>query len=263
MLFDSHMHLNDEKLINNAEKIIERANQKNVVGFICVGYDKASSETAIELANAYDQVFAAIGIHPSEAENYTLDDLKWIEEHINDEKVVAVGEIGLDYYWDKTFADKQKELFVRQIEIANKNGKPIIVHMRDATEDTYELIKKTKNEKTKGVMHCYSGSAEFMNNFIDLNMYISLAGPVTFKNAKRAVEVAQAIDPKNLLVETDSPYLAPVPNRGKTNESMNVYYIAKKISEIKGMDFKELSEITFKNTLKLFNLEKFYLKGDE
>ncbi|MGD9964870.1 MAG: TatD family hydrolase [Candidatus Izemoplasmatales bacterium] len=255
MIIDSHVHLNDEELFPRIEEIIERAKENGVVKFICVGYDKESSELALDIAAMYDEVYAAIGIHPSEAKHYKESDLVWLEENLTNNKVKAVGEIGLDYYWDKNFADKQKELFIKQIDLANKHKLPIIVHMRDAINDTYEIIKETKDKNLSGVMHCYSGSFEYVKKFTDLNLYISLAGPVTFKNAVVPKEIAKKIDLKKLLVETDAPYLAPVPHRGKTNESKNLKYIVKEIANIRQITVEEVEKNTYENTVKLFNLE--------
>jgi len=254
MLFDSHAHLNDPKLIDRVEEIIDNAKNNEVKKITCVGYDYKSSMLAIDLANQYDDLYAAIGIHPSEAKEFNLD-LSWIEENIDNPKVVAIGEIGLDYYWDKTYKAEQKELFINQIKLANKHNKPIIVHMREATKDTYDILKEYKDSNTLGVMHCYSSSKESAKQFIDLNMYISLAGPVTFKNAHTPKEVAKEIDLDHLLVETDSPYLSPSPYRGKTNEPKNVLYVAKEIAEIKGVSLEEVMEKTYRNTCKLYNIE--------
>ncbi len=254
MLFDSHAHINDLKLIDRVNEIVDHALINKVNKILCVGFDKESSLVAIELAEKFDSVYASIGVHPSEVNESNID-LEWINDYIHNSKVVAIGEIGLDYYWDKTFKDQQKEVFKRQIELANKYKKPFIVHMRDATQDTYEIIKNTKNSDISGVMHCYSASKESMKQFLDLDMYISLAGPVTFKNAKTPKEVAKEIPLNKLLVETDSPYLSPTPFRGKTNEPKNVYYIAKEIAKIKEISFEKLCEQTYKNTCKLFNIE--------
>ncbi len=259
MLFDSHAHLNDQVLINRVEDIISNAKKNGVEKIVCVGYDQDSSLLAVELANQYDEIYAAVGIHPSEAKSFNID-LDWIAKELENPKVVAIGEIGLDFYWDKAYQEEQKELFIRQIEIANDYEKPIIIHMRDATNDTYEILKKYKKAHTEGVMHCYSASKETVKQFIDLNMYISLAGPVTFKNARVPKEVAETIPLDRLLVETDSPYLAPMPHRGKTNESKNVLYIAKEIADIKGVSFEELSEQTYQNTCKLFKIKENEVK---
>ncbi|MFW5888807.1 MAG: TatD family hydrolase [Bacillota bacterium] len=256
MLIDSHVHLNDEQLFSKIEDLIDKAKKVDVVAFLVVGYDIESSKLAIELANMYDSVYAAIGIHPSEASYYKAEDIAWLEKKLSHKKVKAIGEIGLDYHWDKSFMEKQKELFIKQIKLANKYKMPISIHMRDAIQDTYEILKQYKDKDLKGVMHCYSGSKEFMQQFLDINMYISLAGPVTFKNAKTPKEVAKAVPIDRLLVETDAPYLSPVPYRGKQNQPRNVEFIAKEIAKIKELSFKELSEHTFKNTVELFNLSE-------
>ncbi|MCF7924024.1 MAG: TatD family hydrolase [Candidatus Izimaplasma sp.] len=254
MLIDSHVHLNDEQLFTKIESLIEKAQKVDVVAFIVVGYDIDSSKLAIELATMYDSVYAAIGIHPSEASYYRQEDLDWIDKNLSHPKVKAVGEIGLDYHWDKSFMEKQKDLFIKQIKLANKHKMPISIHMRDAIQDTYEIIKEYKDKDLSGVMHCYSGSKEFMQQFLDINMYISLAGPVTFKNAKTPKEVAKEVPIEKLLVETDAPYLSPVPYRGKQNQPRNVEFIAKEIAKIRGLSFQELADRTYDNTVKLFNL---------
>ncbi|MDA3932287.1 MAG: TatD family hydrolase [Tenericutes bacterium] len=254
MLIDSHVHLNDEQLFTKIETLIEKAEGVGVVAYIVVGYDIESSKLAIELASMYEQVYALIGIHPSEASYIREEDMKWLEKNLKHPKVKGIGEIGLDYHWDKSFMDKQKDLFIKQIQLANQYKMPISIHMRDATDDTYEIIKEYKDKDLQGVMHCYSGSKEYMEKFIDLNMYISIAGPVTFKNANTPKEVAKVVPLDRLLVETDSPYLSPVPYRGKQNQPRNVEFIAKEIAKIKGMSFTEISDITYKNTIDLFDL---------
>lgn len=256
MLIDSHVHLNDEELFPRIEEIIEKAKANGVKAFICIGYDRESSELAIEISQMYSEVYAAIGIHPSEAKHYKNSDLEWLESNIKQNKVVAIGEIGLDYYWDKSHESRQKELFIKQIDLANKYSLPIVVHMRDATNDTYEMIRDNKRKDLQGVMHCYSGPTEYLDKFIDLNMYVSLAGPVTFKNARVPKEIAKNISLDSLLVETDAPYLAPMPHRGKINESKNLKYIVKEIADIKGVSVEKVEEKTFNNTLNLFGLKK-------
>ena len=256
MLIDSHVHLNDEQLFIKIESLIEKANSVGVVGFVVVGYDIESSKLAVEIASMYEGVYALIGIHPSEASYVREEDLKWIEKKLSHPKVKGIGEIGLDYHWDKHYMDQQKDLFIKQIELANRYHKPISIHMRDATEDTYQILKEYKHKDLKGVMHCYSGSVESMRQFVDLNMYISLAGPVTFKNAFVPKEVAKAVPIERLLVETDSPYLAPVPYRGKTNQPRNVEFVAKEIARLRGVSFEEIASKTYQNTVELFNLEE-------
>ncbi len=255
MLFDSHAHLNDQELINETDTLIENALKKGVTYITCVGYDEESSLMAIEIAERYDEVFAAIGIHPSEAHHFDMD-LDFIEENIDNPKVVAIGEIGLDYYWDTSRKPQQKQLFQRQIALANQYNKPIIIHMRDATEDTYQILKSEKKPSLMGVMHCYSGSKEAAQQFLDLNMYISLAGPVTFKNARVPKEVAKSVPLSRLMVETDAPYLAPMPNRGRTNQPAYVYYVAKEIASIRGISFDDVAKATFNNACHLFGIDQ-------
>ena len=256
MLIDSHVHLNDEQLFTKVETLIYKAQDVGVEAFIVVGYDIESSKLAIELANMYESIYALIGIHPSEASYVKDSDIQWLEKNLSHPKVKGIGEIGLDYHWDKQFMDQQKTLFIKQIELANKHKMPISIHMRDATEDTYEILKAYKDKDLPGVMHCYSGSKESMKQFVDINMYISLAGPVTFKNAFAPKEVAKAVPIDRLLVETDAPYLSPVPYRGKQNQPRNVEFIAKEIAKLRGMSFKELSDHTYQNTVRLFDLNE-------
>ncbi|HKL47327.1 MAG TPA: TatD family hydrolase [Candidatus Izemoplasmatales bacterium] len=256
MLIDSHVHLNDEQLFTKIETLLDKAQAAGVVAYVVVGYDIESSKLAIELANMYESIYALIGIHPSEASYVKDSDIDWLERNLSHPKVKGIGEIGLDYHWDKQFMDQQKDLFIKQIKLANQHKVPISIHMRDATEDTYEILKTHKDKDLTGVMHCYSGSKESMKQFLDLNMYISLAGPVTFKNAHTPKDVAKHVPLNRLLVETDSPYLSPVPYRGKQNQPRNVEFIAKEIAKIRGISFQEVSEKTYQNTVELFDLKE-------
>ncbi|MBU1145294.1 MAG: TatD family hydrolase [Firmicutes bacterium] len=254
MLFDSHVHLNDDTLYNRIDEVLLEARQNDVTHFLCVGYDVSSSKRAIEISRRYEFVYAAIGFHPSEAKKISDEDFKWLEENLKQPKVVAIGEIGLDYYWDSSFKDIQKNVFIKQIELGNKYQLPLIIHMREATLDTYELLKNNKDLSLRGIMHCYSGSLESMKQFIHLNMMISLAGPVTFKNAKIPKEIAKEIDLRDLLIETDAPYLAPMPFRGKPNESKYLKFIAFEIASIKGLTYEEVGKKTFQNACELFKI---------
>jgi len=253
MLFDSHAHLNDEALIERIEEILDNAKANGVAKIVCIGYDKDSSLLAVDISERYEMVYAAIGVHPQEAKGKVID-LGWISELIKHPKVVAIGEIGLDHYWDKTHSLQQREIFIAQIKIANKYNKSIIVHMRDATKETYEILREYLGKETKGVMHCYSASVESLKQFLDLGMYISLAGPVTFKNAITPKEVALAIPLDSLLVETDSPYLAPMPYRGKTNEPAFVKYVAEEIARIREISIEDIETATYRNTCEVFNI---------
>ena len=211
MYFDTHCHLNSEQLYENKDEFIKHALDNQVEMMVVVGYDLESSKKAVEIAKEYPFIYAAVGIGPNDCLNTTTQDLQIIDEYLNEPKVVALGEIGLDYYWDDVPSDKQKDIFQQQVDLAKKHQKPIIIHCRDAYEDTYEVLKRNGHP---GIMHCYSGSVEMAKRFIDLGFYISLAGPVTFKNARVPKDVAEKIGLEHLLIETDCPYLTPHPYRG-------------------------------------------------
>jgi len=249
MMIDTHCHLS-RKDYDNLEEIIERMNE-NII--IVSGTNDETNKEVIELIDKYPNIYGVIGIHPEEANNYTLESLKFIEENINNPKIVGIGEIGLDYYWVKDNKDKQIDLFIKQIELANKYNKTIVIHSRDAINDTYNILKE--HLKTKAVMHCYSSSLEMAKKFIDLGIKLGIGGVLTFKNSKVLKEVVENIDIKNILLETDSPYLTPEPYRGKKNEPYNVLYVAKKIAEIKNIELEEVLEITSKNAIEQFDID--------
>ena len=190
MYFDTHCHLNSEQLYENRDEFIKHALDNQVEMMVVVGYDLESSKKAVEIAKEHSFIYAAVGIGPNDCLNTTTQDLQIIDEYLNEPKVVALGEIGLDYYWDDVPSDRQKEIFQQQVDLAKKHQKPIIIHCRDAYEDTYEVLKRNGHP---GIMHCYSGSVEMAKRFIDLGFYISLAGPVTFKNARVPKDVAEKI----------------------------------------------------------------------
>lgn len=253
-LYDSHAHLDDERFDQDREEIIKSLKANGISLVINPGADMKSSRKALGLADLYPNVYAAVGIHPQEASNYDSEDLEIIRKWSENPKVVAIGEIGLDYYYGKNNKEEQIKLFREQIKLASEMSLPVIIHMRDATEDTYNILKEYEG-KVRGVMHCYSGSLEMAELFMELGYYISLAGVVTFKNAKTAKEVAKNIPLERLLIETDSPYLTPEPNRGKRNEPRYVKHVADKICELRGISLVEFSEITRKNTEELFGLQ--------
>lgn len=252
MYFDTHCHLNSDELYENCENFIERALNNQVSQMVVVGYDLCSSKRAVELAKKYSFIYAAVGIGPNDCLNTTDQDLSIIDEYLNEPKVVALGEIGLDYYWDDVSKDKQKEIFLKQINIAKIHDKPISIHCRDAYEDTYQMLKQNGH---RGIMHCYSGSPEMAKRFIDLGFYISLAGPVTFKNARVPKDVAEKIGLEYLLIETDCPYLTPHPYRGKLNEPANVIYIAQEIAKLKNMEIEDVARKTTFNAKKIFGIK--------
>lgn len=254
MLFDTHVHVNAEQFNEDLEEVIERAQEAGVENMIVVGFDRPTITRAMELVELYEFMFAAVGWHPVDAIDMTEEDLLWIEELCAHPKVVAIGEMGLDYHWDKSPKDIQQEVFRKQIRLAKKVGLPIIIHNREATADIVSILKQEEASEVGGIMHCFSGSAETAMECIDLNFYISLGGPVTFKNAKKPKEVAAAVPLDRLLIETDCPYLAPHPYRGKRNEPSYVKLVAEQIAEIKQLTVEEVSQATTNNAKKLFGI---------
>lgn len=250
-LIDAHAHLMDEKFSGEVEKIIENALNAGVAKIINIGYNKETSKEAIKLAEKYDFIYATIGLHPEELE--TEQDLTFIKEMAKNKKVVAIGEIGLDYHYEGFNKNLQKDIFIKQIKLANELKLPVVIHSRDADMDMLEILKNNKIEN-KFVMHCFSSSTEVLKELIKLDAYISLAGPVTFKNAHSLIDVAKQIPIDRIMVETDCPYMAPEPYRGKRNEPALVVNTAKKISEIREIDFEKFTEITQKNTERFYNI---------
>lgn len=254
MLFDTHVHVNAEQFNEDLEDVIERAKEAGVNNMVVVGFDRPTIIRAMELIEAYDYMYAAVGWHPVDAIDMTGEDLLWIEELSNHPKVVAIGEMGLDYHWDKSPKEVQMEVFRKQIRLAKKVGLPIIIHNREATADIVKILKEEEASEVGGIMHCFSGSAETALECINMNFYISLGGPVTFKNAKKPKEVAAAVPLDRLLIETDCPYLAPHPYRGKRNEPSYVKFVAEQIAEIKQLTIEEVSKATTENAKKLFGI---------
>lgn len=250
-IFDTHAHYDDGQFDPDRGELLSGLCEKGVSFVIDCGCDAKSSEKAIELAEKYDFVFAAVGIHPHEAEEAADADFDRIEQLLTHKKAVAVGEIGLDYHYDFTPREKQIEAFERQILLAKKLQKPIIVHDREAHADTLELLKR---HMPMGVVHCFSSGKEMAKEITDLGMYIGLGGAVTFKNARRPVEVAAAVPPDRLLLETDCPYMAPVPFRGKRCDSSLIEYTAKTIAAIRGTDVQELIDTCAENAKRLFSI---------
>ncbi|MEK5337131.1 TatD family hydrolase [Bacillus sp. FSL M8-0166] len=254
MLFDTHAHLNAEQYNEDLEQVIERAKSEKVEKIVVVGFDRPTITRAMELIEEYDFIYAAIGWHPVDAIDMTDEDLAWIKDLSQHEKVVAIGEMGLDYYWGKSPKDVQKEVFRRQIALAKEVNLPIVIHNRDATEDVVTILKEEGAAEVGGIMHCFTGSLETAKACMEMNFYISFGGPVTFKNAKKPKEVVKEIPSDRLLIETDCPYLTPVPFRGKRNEPSYVKYIAEQIAELREISFEELAELTTKNAKKVFRI---------
>lgn len=256
MLFDTHAHLNAIQYEEDIVEVITRAVSESVTHIVVVGFDKDTIKRAIELTDQYDMLYAAVGWHPVDAIDMTEDDLKWIKELTSHPKVVAIGEMGLDYYWDKSPKEIQKEVFRKQIQLAKEVQLPIIIHNRDATEDVVKILQEEGASEVGGIMHCFTGSLEVAKQCMDMNFYISFGGPVTFKNAKKPKEVATEIPMERLLIETDCPYLTPHPFRGKRNEPSYVKYVAEQIAELKGLSVEEVAKITSDNAKELFGITR-------
>ncbi len=249
-MIDTHCHLGKEDY-DNLEEVIK--NMGNNIMIVSTASPEDINEV-IDLITKYPNIYGTIGIHPEFADTYTEKDLKKIESYLNHPKVVGIGEIGLDYYYTKENKEKQKELFINQIELANKYNKTIVIHSRDANEDTYEIIKQHKDSNIKCDLHCYSGSLEMAQRFIKLNAYFGIGGVLTFKNEKKLKEIVTELDLKYFVLETDSPYLTPEPFRGHKNEPSNVKYVALKIAELKCQKLGKILDITSQTARHLFDI---------
>ncbi len=253
MFVDTHCHLDDEKLSGDIENVVAEFRAAGVGIAIDVGCDAKTSELVKSQAERFDGVYFAAGIPPMDVKNAEQADIDKIAELTRHDKCVAIGEIGLDYFWDKSFNDKQKDFFARQILLANKMRLPINVHVRDAMGDAVEILKANKNLLScGGVMHCYSGSVETAKELLKLGFYISFGGTVTFKNARVAVDVAKFVPQDRILTETDSPYLAPEPKRGTVNSPKNIPFIVRRLAEIRGETAEDIERAVYENTLALF-----------
>lgn len=252
ILIDTHSHI-DMDDYEDVDSIIANAKASGVENIIIPSVDRSSFEKVISIANTHEGIYCALGIHPSEAQKATAEDFEIIEELAKEKKVVAIGECGLDYYWDKTFVQEQKSVFEKQIQIALKCNLPLVVHDREAHKDSFDMLVQTEG-KIPVIMHCFSGSLEFANECVKQGFYIALGGVVTFKNAKKAHEVAKHIPLEHLLLETDAPYLTPEPFRGKRNEPAYIKFVAEKIAETRGISVEEIAQATTQNARKAFGI---------
>ena len=256
--YDTHSHYNDEKFNDDREEIILKTKEDGITKFNCVGYDIPSSKLSLEISNRYDFIYSIVGISPNDVPgdinelDKMISEIETLIKEDKNNKIIAVGEIGLDYYWNKENKEIQKEFFKKQIELANKYNLPIVIHTRDASIDTIEILKENPVIK-KGIFHCCPLNQELVKEALKLDFYISFAGPITFKNSKNAKEVVAMVPIDRILIETDSPYLAPEPKRGTRNDSRNVKYVAEKIAEFKEVSLNEIAENTYKNALTIFD----------
>ena len=250
--FDTHAHYNDEKFEEDRDIIIKQVQENNIKYITVVGYNIESSIKAIEIANKYDNIYATVGISPNDLESEI--NLEKIENLAQNKKVVAIGEIGLDYYWNKENKDLQRDIFLKQIEIANKLELPISIHTREAVYDTLDILKNKIKVKNNGIFHCCPLNVELIKEAIKLGFYISFSGNVTFKNSKNADKCIETVPKEKLLIETDSPYMTPEPHRGKRNNSIYVKLVAQKIADVKNMSLEDVAKITLENAKRIYKI---------
>ena len=254
MIFDTHAHYDDEQFDEDRERLLLSLAENNIGRVVNIGANIQSTKATVALTKKYPFIYGAVGVHPSDAGEMNEDVLAWLKSLTALEKIVAVGEIGLDYYWDKENHEIQKKWFVRQMDLAKETGLPIIVHSRDAAKDTLDIMKAERADHLRGVIHCYSYSKEHAREYMNMGYYLGVGGVVTFKNGKRLKEVVEYAPLDYLLLETDAPYLAPEPYRGKRNCSLYLTYVAQTIAQIKGVSYETVVETTRKNAEKLFKI---------
>lgn len=254
MIFDSHAHYDDSAFDDDREELLSLLPGQGVGTVVNVGASLAGTGRTVELAQKYSFIYGAAGVHPDEVGELNEERFEWLREQCQKDKIVAVGEIGLDYYWDKENHALQKEWFVRQLRLAKELGMPVIVHSREAAADTMEILKQEYTPEIPVVVHCYSYSVEMAREYLKMGYYLGIGGVLTFKNAKKLKEVVQEAPVEQLLLETDCPYLAPVPFRGKRNDSRNLTYVAEEMGRLKGMESREIIRITEENARRFYRI---------
>lgn len=254
MIFETHAHYDDERFDHDREELFEKMHSAGIETIINVGATIEGCHASVELAAQHDFVYAAVGVHPSEIAGLNEESFAWMKEQAAWEKTVAIGEIGLDYYWEKDpeLQKKQREWFGRQLELARETKLPVIIHSREAAEDTKKVMLEHDAQEIPGVIHCYSYSQELAQEFVKMGYYIGVGGVVTFKNAKKLVQTVESVPMERILLETDAPYMAPEPHRGKRNSSLYLPYVVEKIARIRGITPREVEDITKENALRLF-----------
>lgn len=253
-LFDSHCHLEDARFAGETEALLERMRQAGVDRCICAGSDMPSCETIAALAQQYPMIYGMVGVHPQEADGFAEEQLNRMAGWLRSPKIVGVGEIGLDYYYENSPRDVQKAVLLKQLSFAKEQNVPVAFHIRDAHGDMLDLLRAHRGELPSGVLHCFSGSVDSAREYLDMGFYLSFAGPVTYKNAKTPQEAAAYCPLDRLLVETDSPYLAPVPMRGQRNEPAFVRHVAEKIAGLRDISVEALEAATWQNTCRLYGI---------
>lgn len=254
MIFDTHAHYDDEAFDLDRDEMLTQLKEHGIEAVTNVGASMKSCKATLELTRKYPFVYGAVGVHPNETGELSEADMKWLLEAAMEEKIVAVGEIGLDYYWEEPDHETQKKWFVRQLALAEKVKLPIIIHSREAARDTLDIMKAEQAGKLGGVIHCFSYSKEMAREYLNMGFYLGIGGVVTFKNAKKLKEVVEYMPMEQMVLETDCPYLAPVPNRGRRNSSFNLPYVVREISQIKNLPAEQIIQITSENAKRLYGL---------
>ena len=256
MIFETHAHYDDAKFDTDREMLLAELPQRGISPVINVGSSIATTKTTLSLAQEYPFLYAAVGVHPSDVDDLNEDTYAWLKQQTTLQKTVAVGEIGLDYYWPEPDHETQKKWFLRQLDLAREIKKPVIIHSREAAKDTVDLMTEAHAEEIGGVIHCYSYTKETAKTFLDMGFYFGIGGVLTFKNAKKLKEAVEYIPMDRIVFETDCPYLAPEPNRGKRNSSLNIPYVIAAMAQIKGITEEEVRKAAWDNSLKLYRMDK-------
>ena len=256
MIFDTHAHYDDDAFCEDRDNLLEEIFSSGICCITDVGASMESSKKAVELSKKWPQIYAAVGVHPDSTKDMTEDDIETLRTLAKEKKVVAIGEIGLDYYWDNSPREIQKKWFLRQLELARQVDLPVIIHSREAAKDTMDVMKEAVKAGNTGVIHCYSYSVPMAKEYVDMGFFIGIGGVLTFKNARVIKEVAAEIPLSSIVLETDSPYLAPVPHRGKRNNSLYLKQVVRQLAEIKQVSEETVEQITLANAKKLYRLEE-------
>ncbi|MCR5001213.1 MAG: TatD family hydrolase [Lachnospiraceae bacterium] len=254
MIFETHAHYDDDAYDSDRDSIIRLLKEEGIAPVINIGASLTSTASSVDLAHKYDHVYAAVGVHPSDCADLDDKDIEWLKSLCSDPRVVAIGEIGLDYHYDEPDREIQKKWFIRQLQLARETDLPIVVHSRDAAADTLDILKKEEFRGMRGVIHCFSYSPEIANEYVSMGYHIGIGGVVTFKNGRKLQEIAGTIPLKNIVIETDCPYLAPEPYRGRRNSSAYLTYVIEKIAALRNTGYEEIEKATYENAAALFGV---------
>ena len=252
MIFETHAHYDDPAFDRDRDRLLALLKDEGIAPIVNIGASIETTKSTVELAHRYDHVYAAIGVHPSDCGDLTENDIEWLKDLSSDEKVVAIGEIGLDYHYDEPDREIQKKWFIRQLELAGDTSLPIVVHSRDAAQDTFDIIKDFRG--LRGVIHCFSYSAELAREYVKMGYYIGVGGVVTFKNGRKLHEVVKEIPLESIVVETDAPYLSPEPYRGRRNSSAFIPYIIERIADLKNVSYETVERVVYENAADLYKV---------